>query len=425
MEVHGRGSTTGEAHSSSPVISRQVFYLSGFDPQGASRYHALYKSGAAAQSAVAGYAISVGARERIDRLSSRWTVEHQGRDGGRCRTQYHFLTWDDIVRRHWPREAWRVAHLTVSSTWHLLINGVLWRILQTSWAAFLALIVPGLLLLGMVMTAALALGIFVSLMPASPWVGAVSGAMCLVGAWWGGRTLQQWSQSAWLMRSTRVILKQARGELPDLERRLDDFADRLADALDASFPQEEILVVGHSSGAMLAASVVARAIERHKLSGERMGRLSLLTLGECIPMLSYQPEAQVFRNELARLRRCQGLCWIDFTAPPDGCCFALIDPTEVCEDRTGNDAATSLTGDAPGPKRLSPRFADLFSPASYSAIRRDKYRCHFQYLMATERPGAYDFFAITSGTVRLRERYAAVPSVTGFRKFQRFGSPRR
>jgi pimeloyl-ACP methyl ester carboxylesterase len=183
---------------------------------------------------------------------------------------------------------------------------------------------------------------------------------------------------------------------------------------------DEVLVVGHSSGAMLAASVVARALARDPSLLDQDGRVALLTLGQCIPVLSYQPEAAAFRRELASLRAAAELAWIDMTAPPDGCCFALMDPTEVCQDGLLDEARSDG-----GPKRLSPRFAQSFSSQRYRSIRRDKYRCHFQYLMATERPAAFDYFTVTAGPLRLVDRFAAQPSVKGFRDFQCFGGPRR
>ena len=42
----------------------------------------------------------------------------------------------------------------------------------------------------------------------------------------------------------------------------------------------------------------------------------------------------------------------------------------------------------------SPRFHKLFQPSSYRWLRRNKMRMHFQYLMAAELPGAYDYFAM-------------------------------
>jgi predicted esterase len=89
---------------------------------------------------------------------------------------------------------------------------------------------------------------------------AVLGALVMLASMlhWAGRA-QAKVQTAWLMRSAAVILKQARGELPALEQRLDAFAARLVELATAS-DADELLVVGHSSGAMLAVSVVARAL---------------------------------------------------------------------------------------------------------------------------------------------------------------------
>ena len=236
------------------------------------------------------------------------------------------------------------------------------------------------------------------------------------------------------MRSARAILLQASGKLPALEQRLDQFADHLLAVCGAesepaagTAPPDEVLVVGHSSGAMLAMSVVARALARRPELADASSRLSLLTLGHCTPVLSYQPPAHTFRQEQSLLRRFVTLAWLDVTAPPDACCFALVDPTHTLpaspEPWPSPSHATVDAVPALGPKRLSAGFARMFEAPRYRAIRRDKYRCHFQYLMATDLPVAYDYFAITAGPQRLLSRFATQPGVTRFQRFQWFGRP--
>ena len=39
----------------------------------------------------------------------------------------------------------------------------------------------------------------------------------------------------------------------------------------------------------------------------------------------------------------------------------------------------------------------MFEPARYAEVRRDFFRIHFQYLMATERPVDNDYFSLTAG----------------------------
>jgi len=412
--------TPADAAARGPVRRRHVLYLSGFDPQGPSHYHALYAEQAALQAKVSGYRLAVGPRRRVG-ANAAWDVEWSAADGGpSLHTRYEFLRWDDIVRAHWPRGQWRLLGVTLATTARLVANGSLWRILQTSWPAFLALALPAALLLACFVSVIVLGGVGWSLAGAAGgWVG---GAVFVLGcaglvAW--ARRAQSRVQMAWLMRSASVVLRQARGGLPALEARLDDFAAQLCRHA-ARLDIDEVLVIGHSSGAMLAASVVARALDLDPgLLGHRAS-VSLLTLGQCIPLLSYQAEAVEFRRELARLRSTGELTWIDITAPPDGCCFALVDPTEVCEDGRPEGERTVA-----GPKRLSPRFAQCFGAEGYRAVRRDKYRCHFQYLMAVERPAIYDYFAISAGPQRLGDHFAQRPGVGKFADFQCFGGPRR
>jgi hypothetical protein len=141
---------------------------------------------------------------------------------GAGRDPVPFLRWDDLVRAQWPRSRWRLAALTLGTTARMVANGSLWRILQTSWPAFLALTLPALslLVLGLL---GLAWGLVWSPWsgPAGGW-GAVAWAVSARWAAWLvlGRTfrwLQSRVQMDWLMRSARYILRQARGQAPELE----------------------------------------------------------------------------------------------------------------------------------------------------------------------------------------------------------------
>ena len=166
-------------------------------------------------------------------------------------------------------------------------------------------------------------------------------------------------------------------------------------------------MIGHSSGAMMAAIVMATALRQSPRIPEGLS-IGLLTLGHCSPLLSRQPEALAYRASLLGLCRDPRLHWADVTAPPDGCCFALMDPTEGLE----------IGADARRPQLINPRFAQAFAPDRYQAIRKDKFRCHFQYLMAGERPAAWDLFSVVAGRQRFATRIAPLGSVRGFGQFK-------
>ena len=404
------------------IRRRTVYYLSGFDPQGPGHYHALYKEEGSKQAQVSGYRLEVGDRRRLQPSISTWDVRFQSKADEACDTRVLFLRWDDIVRRHWPRSRWTVARITLMSTWRMLRNGSLWRTLQTSWPAFLALVLPSLRLLGLLVAGG-SLGLFLLWQSRdAPLPGVLAGLLLGLGALWAlAHGLERLAQGNWLMRSARVILMQARGETPDLDERMAQFAAHLCRTLQ-EWEDDEVLVVGHSSGAMLAVSVVAQALRALPSGSPHIDRLGLLTLGECIPVLSYQPEALRFRADLQSLRSASQLRWLDVTAPPDACCFALVDPTAVCLD--GKDSALGEASGR-GPKRVSARFMQMFGSERYRQLRRDKHRCHFQYLMASELPTDYDYFRITAGVQAFAERYRQQTDITNFRQFQRFGNPAR
>lgn len=405
------------AEDEAPVTRRLVCYLSGFDPQGPAHYHQLYASEGAKQAAVSDYVLNVGKRRKAGDHVAWWEVLWQGPGGQTCQTRYEFLRWDDIVREHWPRSRAGLYRSTVLASWQMWRNGVMWHTLCSSWPMFVAIAAPGAMLAMAAVLLGLGLGGCIALALAEPrqaWLatllGLVSATAWTFGLLWGERR----THMAWLMRSMACLVRQGRGQTPSLEERLDALAGHVSDRVGGGM-YDEVLVVGHSSGAMMAMSIVARALKAGAGDASGAGtRLSLLTLGHCAPLLSAQPEASRFRDELQRLVASERLCWVDYGAPPDGCCFPLVDPS----------AAPGVQGaQAQRPKLANPRFAQLFGPGSYAAVRADKFRCHFQYLMAGEVAGGYDYFTITAGPQSLASRHAAVDSTRGFRQFQCFGGP--
>jgi hypothetical protein len=185
---------------------------------------------------------------------------------------------------------------------------------------------------------------------------------------------------------------------PALEARMADFADAIAQALTADV--DEVLVVGHSSGAHLAVSVLADLIRAGRVPAQGP-RLAFLSLGQVVPMVSFLPRAHRLRADLAYLSARDEIAWVDVTAPGDGCAFALCDPVAV-------------SGVAPENKRwplvFSAQFTRSLSPERWRALRWRFFRLHFQYLCAFDRPLDYDYFAITAGPLSLGARYAGRPA---------------
>jgi len=182
---------------------------------------------------------------------------------------------------------------------------------------------------------------------------------------------------------------------PELEARMAEFADVIAEALTGDF--DEVLVVGHSSGAHLGVSILADLVRSGRVP-EGGPALGFLSLGQVVPMVSFLPEAWRLRADLAYLSTRHELFWLDVTAPGDGCAFALCDPVAV-------------SGVAPEGQRwpiaISAAFTQTLSAARWQRLKRRFFRLHFQYLCAFDHPRDYDYFRITAGPLTLAQRFGA------------------
>ncbi len=399
------------------VRRRHVFYVSGFDPKGPAHYHRLLAEQAALAGVVGGYRVAVGGRHRASEHSAIWTLKHfSGHEDvdADVETVFEFLRWDDIVRNHWTRNPAMLAWELVRTTLLYLRTGAMWKMLKLAWPPVLVLLAPFLMLVGLLLTVPaawlLASGISTktgSMLPAALAGITVVGAVTGLALW-----MERKMNVQWLLRSYAFTGLQGTRGCPALEDRLDQFARNIVERMHAAPACDEVLIVAHSSGSIMATAALARALMIDPQLSARGPRLSLLTLGQWLPLLSSLPTARRFRDELARIAAEPAIDWFDFTAPPDGCCFALTDPI----------AAAGLQVQRPDhPRLLSPRFAEMFSAARYAEIRRDRFRLHFQYLMASERAGDYDYTAIIAGRQTLGARFAGLKSVTDFRQFRLFG----
>ncbi len=387
-----------------PVHRRHVFFVSGFDPKGASYYHALHTAEAAKQDAVTGTQSTVGPRLRDGQGNSHWTISSTPADpsGTACETTYEFCRWDDIVRKHWPRSAWRLLADLVFAYSLMIRSGGIVTTWHLSRKTLVGLAYP-LIVIGGCLSLAVAMSLWAGTALASSgtaWpVATAAGVGLMALGLWATHKLEAKLNSTWLVRIFSFTGRHACGQLPELDARLDALAEKIAVKLrspDAG-NVDEVLVVGFSVGSILSVSSVARALPGGADLPARPA-LSLMTLGHCIPMLGLLPQAARFRDELKVLAAEPALRWIDFSSLTDWGSFAMVDPVDACR-------ITLPNGQKHNPTMRSPRFHTQFAPATYDKLRRNKRRIHMQYLMAGELPSDYDYFAITAGGLTLDERY--------------------
>lgn len=372
------------------LFQRRVFYVPGYDPFPPRRYRELYRKEAAEQAAVSGYDIVLLPQAGA---GPGWRVEAD--IGGKAQAEIEVLVWSDLVQQSMAQGILATYAQLLRTAWVYIGSGALFRLMRLRKGPMIAALYPILFLLGQaVLAAVVAWGIGVAVGGISHWaVGAVAGLAAGYAVLRGFRALDHRIFAYYLMHDYAFTAAGGGAYPAALAARMAEFGAKVHAALAADV--DEVLVVGHSSGAHLAVSVLADMI-RGGLP-QPCPALGFLSLGHVVPMVSFLPGAGRLRGDLAYLSQCQEVTWVDVTAPGDGCAFALCDPVAV-------------SGVAPPGQRwplvISAAFTQTLSPERWRALRWRFFRLHFQYLCAFDRPGDYDYFKITAGPLTLARRFA-------------------
>ncbi len=379
-----------------PAFRRRVFYVPGYDPFHPRRYRELYRREGMAQAALSGYSLHL--KPKTVRGPYGWRVETVI-DGRATVADVEVLVWSDLVRGSMETGIAGTYVQLVRTAWAYIGSGALFRLMRLRKGPVIAALYPiGMLALQLALAVLAGAGagmLAARLAPAvAGWVAGLGLAVAVLRLF---RRHDNRIFAYYLMHDYAYSALSGGANPPELEARMADFGRQIRAALDQDW--DEVLVVGHSSGAHLGLSILADLL-RAGLP-DRGPALSFLSLGQVVPMVSFLPGAARLRGDL-RLMAGQGaIPWVDVTAPGDGCAFALCDPVAVTGVRPEG---------ARWPLVVSAAFTRTLRPATWKALRWRFFRLHFQYLCAFDNlPGAawdYDYFRLTAGPRTLAQHFA-------------------
>lgn len=378
------------------IRRRHVIYVAGYEPRSAKGYYRLFERECDRFQGVWPVKLKLEpgdleagdfARWRVDALASNWQVS----------TTYDLLRLDKFIRS--DLAAPLPMHILRSFGWIVgdLASGAELRIFRASWRFGLHLLfVQMALLVWMAFAAAIGavaayavteglgfpepIGILAGVLAAL----AAIPALAPVARRWGAIQIP----SCWV-----VLRRFARGRTTWLDEAIELGARRLTAA--AQGEADEIVVVGHSAGCVIAAAMMARALQADPDLGRRGPRLVLLTLGSVMPAAALHPAARIMRDIIRRLAVEPALAWIDCQSRKDVMAFLNFDPVDGVGVHVGGRRRNPLMWRVP--------FKDMLSPEDYRRLRWQFFRVHFQYIMAGDRPCAYDYILLVTGPVAMAE----------------------
>ena len=373
------------------IARRHVLHVAGYDPVDVVRHHRRFvreqklfaHTWNVASTASDLFGTRCGVAWTARTTAPNWSVE----------TTYELLDWRDIVLDDLAQPMVRCLRDAAAAYADVIGSGTLARYFSASHRYAFFCVAP-LLQLALFVAIALVAGTL------------AAGALSLAG--FGGAlatlaialvvfaVLLQWPGRRWRVDQALHDWIFAReymyGRRPDIEERLDAFAERLVEvARDPAV--DEVLVVGHSLGAILALDLIDRAVKLEPSLAGHVPRLSFLTVGATIPKLTLHPAGVRLRACARRVAALPAVDWVEYQSRDDAISFYKFHPV----------AARKLVDDDRSTKPLIRRVQihEMLTPASFQRYRFRFMRMHYQFVMANERRAPYDFFMLVCGPISL------------------------
>ncbi|EAI7261353.1 DUF829 domain-containing protein [Campylobacter lari] len=367
---------------------RDVFYIAGYDPRGYRHYYAMFKKNLAEQNTLLNYDYFL-SKAQVNTYPF-WQIQTM-----HTNTTYTFLNWNDIVKKNWSEGIKDGLSDCYSFFRIYTITGLFLKFGKESPHQLITGYYPFFyVLLSLIFTLFCAFGSLFYLQKFHIILGILAFILSLVFLPKMLYKLGKKLAVFWIARICSFCANWEKNSQGELELRMDDFARVIFEKLKENTNDKnyELILSAHSVGTVLCINVLAKVLRKCEKENISFENLKVLTLGECIPLVSYQKRSFEFRKDLEYLGS-KNLIWYDFTSIIDGACFAQVDFIRT----SGVKAQFS-------PKYLSAKFHTLYKSKDYKKIKKDKYKAHFLYLFATQIQGVYNFFEFIIGKNRLEEK---------------------
>ena len=383
------------------IARRHVFHVAGYDPYDIVAQHRRFRREIATFAAT--WNVSAAASDVTRQAgATAWNVTARGPNWA-VETTFEPLDWHDIVRADLAGPALPRLAAGAAVFADVVASGTFRRYFAASHRYAFFFLVP---FMDVVLFALVGALVGHALAGAPALVGLARAAVaatlalalfCLLMRWPGRRWRVEQGLADWIFARDYM-----RGRRPDIEARLERFADRLVACAQAS-AVDEIVIVGHSLGAIFVVDLVTRALARDPDLARRGPALAVLTIGATIPKIALHPDGGRLRGCAERVAGEPDIFWVEYQARDDAISFYKFHPVTLRAIGQGGDPAQPLV------RRV--QFHEMMRPQDFRRYRVNFMRLHYQFVMANAQRATYDYFMIVCGPLPLRAiaRAAAGP----------------
>jgi hypothetical protein len=373
-----------------PVAKRLVFHIGGYDPTtpDVSAQRRFVREIARFQRTWSVKAAVEGSHDTVDQM--QWNVTTSGPDW-LVETDYRLVRWHDVIEAFGRRSIGSRIFVGILAFLDFVLAGTLWRYLLTNWRYAGFFLYP-FVMFGLLIAAAFLIGVFAfkvtGSIPIATGGGVFGFAAVLAGPWrWLhlGDLFDDWIFSREYIRCGNL----------EIEQRLDRLAMELVAAA-SNFAADEILVIGHSLGAVLAVDLLDRALKLEPALGGNKTPVTFLSVGSSILKVGLHPKAIRFRTTIERVAKSRAIFWGDYQARVDPLNFYKSRPMAEMGLSTEDEATVRIV-----------KLSRMLDHDMYRRIRLNFFRMHCQFVSGNDRRTSYDYFMLTCGPVSAKSQTLA------------------
>jgi hypothetical protein len=371
-----------QSQSEENNLHKRVYFLCGLDPRGSAYYYRIFREEARKSSKLSGIKYTVSKPKPFNPLVHHWQVTAVKESI--VNVDYRFLVWDDLIRQRWIHQPLKLIWAALPFHVEYFKHGIFAKFRKAGISPYLHYMYPSwLVCLSLISAIIFALAVFnisklfIANISLNLLLSMIAGLFLLKKALAFGERIGTW----FILQSYLFIAQWAKAPLPELEEKLDAFAQQMLDDFNEN-PQQDIVLVAHCIGAILAIPLLERLIKR--APPEFHDKFQLITLGQCIPYISYVPSATHYRESMRKVNSFNQTQWIDIGARIDPFCFDEINPS----------IAKDVPQKHPNLLQSIIRPSQMYAQKVFAKLKKQKLKMHFQYLMASEIAVHYDYFAM-------------------------------
>ncbi len=317
-----------------------------------------------------------------------WKMKTSGPDW-QVETDYRMFWWGDIIAPDFEMSNVRRFYVGWLALFDFVLSGALFAYFRTNWRYALFFLYPYVL-----MVLAGVAGFYLAGMLLGE--GFIANALALAAGFlcafvlvalppkplYIGYLLNDWHFASDLVHHRRV----------HLDQRLDGFARELVQISKQSMA-DEIVIVGHSLGAVQAIDVVARAKRLDPSFGKGGAPIRIMTVGSSLLKIGLHPQAEELRAAVQAVANDPDIYWVEFQAITDIVNFYKSDPVADLGLPAAEKPIVQIV-----------RVKHMLKPETYNGMKRDFFRVHRQFVMGNEQRYFYDYYMVCCGPVALPQR---------------------